>query len=224
MKINECSNIWTEEVFDIASPEVSISTISSDVRITESPDGKCHVTIYGKSQRPPELAELVQISSHGEMLSVRVDRRNTGFRGLFGAGSAALFVLASLPNTTELKVNAISADVEVNPAVRRIDVESISGDIVILHNPAGVCNLKTMSGDISTTTFSSCQYALKSISGDIKVLVAPGLEVDVDGKTISGDLASEISLDANAELSSESSELVSITTSTVSGNFTLARN
>jgi hypothetical protein len=207
MKINECSNIWTEEVFDIASPEVSISTISSDVRITESPDGKCH-----------------QISSHGEMLSVRVDRRNTGFRGLFGAGSAALFVLASLPNTTELKVNAISADVEVNPAVRRIDVESISGDIVILHNPAGVCNLKTMSGDISTTTFSSCQYALKSISGDIKVLVAPGLEVDVDGKTISGDLASEISLDANAELSSESSELVSITTSTVSGNFTLARN
>jgi hypothetical protein len=50
------------------------------------------------------------------------------------------------------------------------------------------------------------------------------LEVDVDGKTISGDLASEISLDANAELSSESSELVSITTSTVSGNFTLARN
>jgi DUF4097 and DUF4098 domain-containing protein YvlB len=100
----------------------------------------------------------------------------------------------------------------------------VSGDILIRHNPAGVCNLKTVSGDISTTTFSSCRYALKSISGDVKVLVAPGLEVDVDGKTISGDLASEISLNADNNSSSENSELVTITTSTASGDFTLARN
>ena len=116
-----------------------------------------------------------------------VDKRSTGFRGFFSAGSLELLVLVSLPNTTELKIKTVSADVEVNPTVRSIDLGTISGDIVILHNPTGACNLKTVSGDISTTTFSSCQYSLKSISGDIKVLVAPGLEVDVDGKTVSGD-------------------------------------
>lgn len=224
MKINESSNIWVEEVFDIHNPEVSISTVASDVRIKESPDGKCHVTIYGNSHRPQDLAEIVQISSRERTLTVRVDKRNTGFRGLFGAGSPDLLVAVSLPNTTELKMNTVSADVEINPAVRNLDIGTVSGDILIHHNPAGLCNLKTVSGDISTTTFSSCQYALKSVSGDIKVLVAPGLEVDVDGKTISGDLASEIALNTDSGSSSESSKLVTITTSTVSGDFTLARN
>lgn len=224
MKINESSDVWVEEIFDIDSPEVSISTVASDVRVKESPDGKCHVAIYGKSHRPQDLAEIVQISSRGRTLSVRVDKRNTGFRGLFGAGSPDLLVVLGLPNTTELKISTVSADVEVIPTVSNIDLGTVSGDILIRHNPAGMCNLKTVSGDISTTTFSSCQYALKSISGDIKVLVAPGLEVDVDGKTISGDLASEISLNDNVDASSEGAELVTITTSTVSGDFTLARN
>ncbi len=224
MKINESSNIWVEEVFDIENPEVSISTVASDVTIKESSDGKCHVTIYGKSDPSQDLAEIVQISSGNRSLSVRVDRRNTGFRGLFGAGSPELLVVVTVPKSTELKINTVSADIEVISTVRTIDIGTVSGDIVIRHNPAGACNLKTVSGDISTTTFSSCQYALKSISGDIKVLVAPGLEVDVDGKTISGDLASEISLSAGDNSSSENSELVTITTSTVSGDFTLARN
>lgn len=224
MKISESSNVWVEEIFDKENPEVAISTVASDVIVKESQDGKCHITVYGKSQRPQDLAEIVQVSSHGRTLSARVDKRNTGFRGLFGAGSPELLVVVSVPNTTELKINGVSADIEVNPAVRSIDIGTVSGDILIRHNPADTCNLKTVSGDISTTTFSSCQYALKSISGDIKVLVAPGLEVDVDGKTISGDLASEISLTADSESPSDSSELVTITTSTVSGDFTLARN
>lgn len=224
MKINESSNVWVEEVFDKENPEVSISTVASDVIVKDSPDGKCHVTVHGKSHRPQDLAEIVQISSQGRTLSVRVDKRNTGFRGLFGAGSPELLVVVSVPNMTDLKINGVSADIEVIPAVRTVDIGTVSGDILIRHNPADTCNLKTVSGDISTTTFSSCQYALRSISGDIKVLVAPGLEVDVDGKTISGDLASEISLNADSGSPSESSELVTITTSTVSGDFTLARN
>lgn len=224
MKIKESSNIWVQDVFDLDNPEVSISTVASNVTVKESPDGKCHVTIYGKSHRPEDLAEIVQISSGDRTLSVRVDKRNTGFRGLFGAGSPELLVVVTVPKTTELKINAVSADIEVVPTVRNIDIGTVSGDILIRHNPAGACNLKTVSGDISTTTFSSCQYALRSISGDIKVLVAPGLEVDVDGKTISGDLASEISLNAGENSASENSELVTISTSTVSGDFTLARN
>lgn len=224
MKINESSNVWFEEIFDIDNPEVAISTVASDVMVKESLDGKCHLTIFGKSQRPQDLAEIVQFSSGDKTLSVRVDKRNTGFRGLFGAGSPELLVVVTVPKTTELKINVVSADIEVIPLVQSIDIGTVSGDILIRHNPTGVCNLKTVSGDILTTTFSSCQYSLKSVSGDIKVLVVPGLEVDVDGKTISGDLASEILLNAGEDSSSNSSELVTITTSTVSGDFTLARN
>ena len=141
-----------------------------------------------------------------------------------GGGSRDLTIDLKVPKESSLRIKAVSADVRIEPGVRLLDIGTVSGDIDVLHNPTDTCNLKTVSGDISAHTFSSCQYTLKSVSGDIKVLVAPGLEVDVDGKTVSGDLASEISLDSNSESTDVDSEWVSISTSTVSGDFTLARN
>lgn len=224
MIINGSAKVLLEETFDIENPEVSISTVSSAVKILESPDGKCHLTIYGKVENAKDLAEFVEVSSTIRSLSIRVDKRNVGLRGLFSGGSSGFFLTLSLPKSAFLKIKSVSADVEVGSTVRGIEAGTVSGDIAILHNPTGLCNLKTVSGDISTKTFSSCQYSLRSVSGDIKVLVALNLEVDVDGKTVSGDLASEISLNSNLDSQSESLGVVTINTSTVSGDFTLARN
>ena len=224
MRTNESSDVLREETFDITNPEVSVSTVSSDVQISESLDGKSHVEIRGRSARAKDLAELVEITSTDRSLSINVDRNNRRFGGFFGGVSRDLTIDVRLPKESTLKIKTVSGDVKVEPGVLNLDIGSVSGDIAVLHNPAGICNLKTVSGDISTSTFSSCQYTLKSVSGDIKVLVAPGLEVDVDGKTVSGDLSSEISLGSNSQPSQESSELVTISTSTVSGDFTLARS
>ena len=65
---------------------------------------------------------------------------------------------------------------------------------------------------------------LKSISGDIKVHVAPDLDVEVDGNSVSGELNSEISLDGDSDSSAGSNKVVTITTSTISGDFNLVRN
>lgn len=73
-------------------------------------------------------------------------------------------------------------------------------------------------------TFSACNYTLKSISGDIKIRVAPDLDVDVDGNPVSGELNSEISLDDANDSSTVSSKVVRITTSTISGDFNLVTN
>jgi len=224
MKINSAFEILREEAFDIKKPEVSVSTVSSEVQIIESPDGRCHVAILGKSGDVKNLDDLVEIEAHDTKISVRVDKRSHGFLGLFSGGSADLSVLIKLPSASTIKVATVSADVEINQGVRSVIVGTVSGDINVLHNPTGACNLKTVSGDISTRTFSSCQYSLKSVSGDIKVLVAPGLEVDVDGKSVSGDLESEISLNSNNDATLNHAELVTIRTSTVSGDFSLARN
>ena len=216
--------IVREESFDIEDPEVTITTISSDVSILESIDGKCHVIISGKPMGESELAEFVEITSSGRKLSIRVDNGGRGFRGLFGAGSVRFSAVVRLPKSSELKITAVSADIEVNPAVETLNIKTVSGDITILHNPEGACTLKTDSGDITAHTFSRCQYSLNSVSGDIKVNLAPGLQVDVDGKSISGDLESEIVLSASDDSSSRTEEVVKITTSTISGDFSLARN
>lgn len=224
MKVNSSSNVLREEAFDIEGPEVSVATVCSDVQVVESPDGKCHVIIFGKANNAKNLGELVEIEARDGKISVRVDKKSHGFRDLFSGVSADLFVLVKLPNTSTVKITTVSADVEVNQTLLSTDIGTVSGDISVLQNPTDVCNLKTVSGDISTHTFSSCQYSLKSVSGDIKVRVAPGLEVDVDGKTVSGDLESEISLSLNTDTPSGNTEVVIIRTSTVSGDFTLARN
>lgn len=224
MKINESSNVLHEETFDIDHPEVSIATVSSDVKVTSSPDEKCHVTIYGKSEHARNLAEFADISLKNRTLSIRVDKHNRGLRGFLNSISTKFLVVVRLPTSTELKITTISGDVEVGQTVQSIDINCISGSISVLHNPSGSCALKTISGNISTHTFSSCEYSLNSISGDIKVHIAPDLEVDVDGKSISGVLESEISLNSNTQTSSVNSETVVINASTISGDFTLARN
>lgn len=224
MKVNESSNVLREEAFDIENPDVSVATISSDVKILKSTDGKCHVAILGKSENAKRLAEFAEITSTGRTLSIRVDKQNRGLRGLLNSMSAKFLVVVRLPNSSALKITTISGDVEVNQTLLTIDVSCISGDISVLHNPLGSCTLKTISGDISTHTFSSCQYSLNSVSGDIKVHIAPGLEVEVDGKSISGDLESEISLSSNIDAPSGNPETVTINASTISGDFTLARN
>lgn len=224
MKNSASANIVREETFDIENPDVTIATISSDVSILESVDGKCHVVVSGKPKSEDVLAELVEITSSGSSLSIRVDKGGRGLRGLFTAGTSHFLVVVSLPKTSELKTTTISADVEVAPTLKTLNIGTISGDITVLRNPLGPCILKTISGDITTHTYSSCEYSLNSVSGDIRVHVAPGLEVDVDGKSISGDLESEISLSASDDVPSRNDDIVTITTSTISGDFTLARN
>ena len=224
MKITESSNVLREEAFDIDHPEVSIATVSSDVRVTASQDGKSRVTVYGKFDNGRDLSEYLDISLKNHSLTIRVDKHNRGLRGFLNSISTKFLVVVELPMTTALKVTTISGNVEVEQTVNNIDINCISGSISVLHNPTGSCALKTISGDISTHTFSGCEYSLNSISGDIKVHIAPDLEVDVDGKSISGILESEISLNSNAQTSPSSSETVVITASTISGDFTLARN
>ena len=221
---NETSYATLKESFDIKNPEVYIETVSDDVRIVESADGQCHVEITAKSQTPTPLDELVEIKVSGRKLSVRVFHKKTGFFEFLKNGSIDLLVVVRVPRSTELKVKTVSGNVEVAPAVSNIETNTVSGDIAILHNPAESCVLKTVSGDITTHTFSSCGYKLKTVSGDIRVHIAPGLDVEVDGKTVSGDLESEISLASVDDAHAEGSESVTITATTVSGDFTLARN
>jgi hypothetical protein len=224
MKTNASSNILCEESFDIENPEVTIATISSDVSVLESVDGQCKVVVSGKSMSQDMLAEFVEITSSGRNLSIRVDKGGRGLRGLFTGGTGHFSVVVSLPKTSELKITTVSADVEVETTLNALTISAISGDISVLRNPTGPCILKTVSGDITTHTYSRCQYSINSVSGDIKVHVAPGLGVDVDGKSISGDLESEISLSASDDASSQNDDIVKISTSTISGDFTLARN
>ena len=237
MKFNQSFQVAREESFDIERPEVSVLGISSQINIVESQDGMCHIKILADSKKAMKLAEMVEIVENGGNLTVRIDKKswsvNTSlpldlksqsFWGISFGGLHGLALELALPEKASLKIKSVSGDVIIAQTISDLEIGSVSGNVRINQNPTENCTVKTVSGDIATHTYSACNYILKSVSGDIKVFVAPDLDVEVDGNSISGDLNSEISLDGSHDSSAGSSKVVRITTSTISGNFNLARN
>lgn len=237
MKFKQRVQVAREESFDIENPEISLISISSEVTIIESLDEKTHINIFADSKKAARLADQVEIVESKGKLTIRIDKKNWGwnvtlpldmkkqnFWGVSFGGLHGLSVEIALPNSADLKIKTVSGDIKVNQALASLQIKSVSGEVVISQNPATTCIVKTVSGAITTHTFSACDYTLKSISGDIKVHVAPDLDIDVDGNSVSGDLNSEISLDGANDSSTGSSKVVRITSSTISGNFNLARN
>lgn len=237
MKFKQKLELAREESFDLENPDISLISITSDVRIIESLDGKTHIKIFADSKKAAELSDQVEITESKGKLTIRFDKKNwswntslpldinkQNFWGLNFGGLHGLSFEIALPKSADLKVKTVSGDIEVLQTLANIEIGSVSGDVTINQNPSGNCTVKTVSGNITSQTFSGCEYTLKSISGDIEVSVAPDLDVEVDGNSISGDLNSEISLDGDNDSSTSSSKVVRITTSTISGNFNLARN
>ena len=224
MKIYKEFYTAREESFEIESPEVFITSISSPVTISESHDGLCHVKILADSKKALEEAALVEISAEEGELNVRFFKKGRKFWGISDDWLTGLSAEIMLPRTSKVQIKTVSGDIEVNQALASLQIGSVSGDVVISQNPATTCVVKTVSGDIATHTFSACDYKLKSISGDIKVHIAPDLAVEVDGNSVSGELNSEISLDGANDSSTSNSKVVRITTSTISGDFNLVRN
>ena len=237
MKFNQKLQVARVESFDLENPDICLISISSDVRIIESLDGKTHIKIFADSKKAVELSEQVEIVESKGNLTIRIDKKNWGwnttlpldmkkqnFWGFSFGGLHGLSFEIALPKSADLKVKTVSGDIEVVQTLANIEIGSVSGNVTITQNPSGNCTVKTVSGNIASQTFSGCEYTLKSISGDIKVSVAPDLNVEVDGNSISGNLSSEISLDGANDSSISSSKVVRITTSTISGNFNLARN
>lgn len=224
MKFNKTLQVAREESFNIERPEISVKGITSDITVVESQDGNCHIKIFVDSDKALELAQLVEIVEAGNRLIVNITKRGRKFWVLTDGGLHRLSIELSLPTTSNLSVKTVSSDVDVNHSLTNLEITSVSGDVRISQNATENCTVKTVSGDIATHTFSTCTYTLKSISGDIKASVAPDLNIDVDGNSISGDLKSEISLDSGENSLSTENKIVKITASTISGDFNLVRN
>ena len=92
--------------------------------------------------------------------------------------------IVRVPKTSVINVKAVSADIEVDVTNVNLEITTVSGDVTTRRNPTSRCNVKT----------------------------------------VSGDMTSEISLDDYSDSTFESAGTVMISASTVSGDFSLARN
>lgn len=138
-----------------------------------------------------------------------------------------------------VKISAASGDVVVSGPVDTLDVRSASGDVqavqvrnsfecrsasgdVKCDGAGNATVVHTASGDVNLKATIPGEISVRAVSGDVRISVARGLAIDVEGNSVSGDMASSIPLDSSGDGASEG-ETVAIKVATVSGDVRIDR-
>ncbi len=114
-----------------------------------------------------------------------------------------------------------SGDLEVGAAGDRVEVKGTSGSVRLgeLSHGARIMNV---SGDVRVLSVDRGTLHVRSVSGDVSVGVAEGVDLHVDVETMSGAVNSEIPLD-DAPRAARRENRVDLSVRSVSGNVDIAR-
>jgi DUF4097 and DUF4098 domain-containing protein YvlB len=109
-----------------------------------------------------------------------------------------------------------SGDVEIGSAGDRVDVKTTSGN-ARLGELAHGAQVTGVSGDVRVLSITAGALRVRSVSGDVAVGVAPGVDLEVDVETVSGSVESDIPLE-NATGGRRGGARVEISVRSVSGD------
>jgi len=120
-----------------------------------------------------------------------------------------------------VKLRSASGDLVTAAVGGSVESKTVSGDVLV-DRVSGDVDVQTVSGDVSLTMDKAVDARINTVSGDVMAGVAVGLLIDVDANTVSGELASEISLESGHGGSTE--EALRLKVRTVSGDVRIRRN
>jgi hypothetical protein len=145
-------------------------------------------------------------------------------------GSGDTEIIGTLAKAT---VTSASGNVSVADEVGVLEMKTASGDVrtanvresLVCHSASGnvrcdgagtSTKIRTASGSVRLSVEVPSDISVRTVSGNVAVTVARGLEVDVDATSISGRLTSTMPLDGTTAVSPK--DAVSISAKTVSGD------
>jgi DUF4097 and DUF4098 domain-containing protein YvlB len=120
----------------------------------------------------------------------------------------------------DLELKTVSGDAEVRRVTGSVSLNTTSGDLNV-REVGGSVQGKTISGDLELDSVSNGTVTIQSVSGDVKIGVAPGAGVWMDLKSLSGDTRSELA-PAEGPGQGETTS-VEVRAKTVSGDIRLVR-
>lgn len=162
----------------------------------------------------------VPAGTHLDLHTASGDLAASGEYGVVAMASASGD--AMVDHATELRVQSASGDVTARAVSGTVNVKSSSGDIE-LGRLGGDIKVVSVSGDVAITLDRAADCNVHSVSGEIVVSVREGLVVEVDAKSLSGDLKSAIDLSDGGATAGPGEETVRITAGTVSGDIFIRR-
>jgi DUF4097 and DUF4098 domain-containing protein YvlB len=199
----------------VALPErsdVMVESASADIEIS-GPVGLADLKTASGDVSTDDVEALQAKSASGDITvgnvagNVRVATASGDLRCSSVAGSA--------------EFSTTSGDIEVGAAGERVEVKATSGKVRLgeLARGARVANV---SGDVRVLALEEGRLQVRSVSGNVSVAVASGVDLHVDVETLSGTVSSEIPLDDRPP-SSRRNVHVELSVRSVSGDVEIAR-
>jgi DUF4097 and DUF4098 domain-containing protein YvlB len=194
--------------------EVAVVTASADVEIN-GPVGEVDIkTGSGDVSTDDVAAGVTAKTASGDITmgnvggDVRVHTASGDLRCSSVAGTAVF--------------STASGDLEVGAAASRVEVKATSGNVRLgeLSQGARVINV---SGNVRVLALGEGALHVRSVSGDVAVGVARGVDLHVDVETMSGTVHSDIALDGAPPSGRRSETRVDLSVRSVSGNVEIGR-
>ncbi len=184
-----------------AVSNVEIEASGDTVVIRERPGGRrwSRSSIDVSIKVPPESNVAIRVGAGDVSVDTRVNDLNVNL----GSGdirsddvlggthvniASGDLVMGTLCGGAE--INSASGDVRVE-STGDLKIGSASGDTVI-GELSGIGRVTSASGDVRIGSFSGSDLSVSSMSGDTSIGLIPGMSVDADIKTLSGDLVNRI--------------------------------
>ncbi len=165
--------------------DVTVMTASADIEVT-GPLGRADVKTSSGDISTDDVATDV----HAKTASGHITIGNVG--GEIRAHTASGDLRCSSV-TGSAVFSTASGDLELGAAGARVEVKATSGNVRLgeLSHGAKVVNV---SGDVRVLTLGEGTLHVRSVSGDVSVGVARGVDLHVDVETMSGSVSSDIPL------------------------------
>lgn len=223
------------ETFEVDAPTVSVRQISGRVVIEAANDQRTEVVLTGQQA----MVDAVEVEHSGREITIAVAKPRRRFGALVLTRDQAVDIHVRIPANTSLRLATVSGDVNVTATCADARYNTVSGDLLIKGGAANVhlntvsgdvrfdgafteMIAKSVSGDMTITTHQGGSLTVSSVSGDIEVLLAAGVAIDIEARSLSGDLNSDIPLASDGEFAGEDQPL-RVIGKTVSGDLHIRR-
>ena len=212
-----------EQTFTTPLPlNLEVEIPSGDIEIETADGEESRVSVDGDERL---LADVEIRQDAGRIVVSYRGKGNFGFSfgGFFGRDD--LRVRASIPHGGGVKVKTASADTEVAGRLGALEVNSVSGDILVRGEISGDAVMKTVSGDAHLEGVGG-KVAAQTVSGDVRVASTART---VDTKTVSGDIRLDTvregdirftSVSGDVEIGIAAGSLVDVDANSTSGDLT----
>ena len=194
------------------------------IQITWGGDFECRIVcppgtdldLGGGSTDLRSDGELGEVSVRTASGDIRLESVRGDLQVKTASGDISVDTIAS-----QASLVTVSGDLGVERVDASLTARAVSGDVTIgvISSPLA---LSTTSGDVDIKSVAGGDVRVQTVSGDVRVGIAPGTRTWIDAASVSGRLESELGLDQ--EPAAETDEaVVPLHVKTVSGDVSIVR-